>query len=84
MDSQHTVCLAGLVTLLQRFVVAGNELVVLLSPGEDLVPVTQTIRDDWQSVPPGLHYRLDILQTVLATMQQTLEIYLLIINNYKI
>lgn len=42
-------------------------LVVVLAPHEDAAPVGQVIRDNGQSVPPGFHHSLHVMETGVAS-----------------
>lgn len=43
-----------------------HTLVVMLAPHEDAAPVWQVIRDNRQSVPPGFHHCLHVMEAVVA------------------
>ena len=43
------------IVLSMRVVVIDDELIVMLSPGEDVAPVRLIIRDHWESVAPSFH-----------------------------
>jgi hypothetical protein len=38
---------------------------MVLPPHEDAAPVRQVVRHDGQPVPPGLHHRLHVVETVV-------------------
>lgn len=48
-------------------------LVVVLAPHEDAAPVGQIIRNNWQSVPPGLHHSLHIVKAGVAAQVSRLK-----------
>ena len=66
--AQHAVVAGGVLRLV--VVVAGDELVVVLAPREDLGPVGQVVRDDRQSVTPCLHNSLEKEHATIKTRIQ--------------
>ena len=69
MYTQHAV-VGRLIVL--RVVVRRNECVVMLSPHEDVVPVTQIISNHRQTISPSLHDGLHVVQGTAAPVQQGL------------
>lgn len=68
--SQHAVVGGACITLL--VVVAGDELVVVLPPRENVTPVAQLVRHNRQSVAPRLHDGLHVVQGGGPAVQKTL------------
>lgn len=69
MNAQHRIGSRGVPVLL---VVLHDHLIMMLPPSEDVVPVTQIVGYHRQSVTPGLHDGLHIVERVLVPLHQTL------------
>lgn len=82
MNAQHRVALGGFFVAL---VVLYDELVVVLSPREDVVPMGQIVSDHGQSIAPRLHYRLHVVQRILVVLFQVfVDLVGLLQLNYKL
>ena len=64
-------------------VVGGDELVVVLSPCEDLRPVTQVVADDGKAIAPGLDNGLHVVVGVLVAMRKAFVNLGSFLNNVK-
>jgi hypothetical protein len=68
-DPQHRV---GVGSVSDALVMVDYDLVVVLSPGEDVVPVGQIVGYHWQTVAPRFHDGLHVVKRILVTLEQSL------------